>query len=437
MKKIVNIILLSILYLGITQLAYAQASVSPLRYSKSNITDAEKSASRKRGMLQQTVPLRTHNFGDTVNLPFADNFDNASSLDLNLWEFNPNISISDTAGYCFFKSNVITLDCFNSSGKKYANDTIYGTTDSLISKPINLLASTDTYLSFYWQAGGNLDAPDSIKFDSLIVSFLSPTTKVWVKASVLKSAYKMKDNFKFTSIKIVDSLLFNGFKFKLQAVGLLNGVQDAWNIDYLKLTKNSSSTDSSIGNIALPFVDDFTTKQTNINTNLWFSSGVTINNTNAINAPTPNVATFDGIDSTGAPYNFNNSFAYGACDQLVSKPINLGNLTAKDNVYLSFFWQAGGLVELPDSAQTDSISVFLKTKISQTWVKIWTYVPHDNILDPTAFHLVFINIPDSLMYNGSQFKFQSFGNQSGAWDNWHIDYVRLDKNRNTDDTKYT
>lgn len=249
MKKIVNIVLLSILYLGITQLACAQAGVSPLRYSKSNLTDTEKSAGRTEGM-----PLRVQNLGDTINLPF---------------------------------------------------------------------------------------------------------------------------------------------------------------------------------------IDDFTTNQQKLNTNLWYTSGVTINNTNAINAPTPNVATFDGIDSTGAPYNFNNSFAYGACDQLVSKPINLGNLTAKDNVYLSFFWQAGGLVELPDSAQTDSISVFLKTKISQTWVKIWTYVPHDNILDPTAFHLVFINIPDSLMYNGSQFKFQSFGNQSGAWDNWHIDYVRLDKNRNTDDTKYT
>jgi hypothetical protein len=189
--------------------------------------------------------------------------------------------------------------------------------------------------------------------------------------------------------------------------------------------------------IDLPFIDDFTTNKKKLNTNLWHTSGVTINNTNAINPPTPNVATFDGIDSTGSPYNFNNSFAYGACDQLVSKPINLGNLTAKDSVYLSFFWQAGGLVELPDSAQTDSISVFFKANTTQTWVKIWTYVPHDNTLDPTAFHLVFINIPDSLMYNGSQFKFQSFGNQSGAWDNWHIDYVRMDKNRNKDDTKYT
>lgn len=436
MTKINKIAFIFLLHLGIVYDTCAQASVTPLRHSQKSKTSVSETWKQYNNSILSAPNQRIKALGDTVSLPFADNFDNAKSLNTALWQANSNVLVSDSAGNFFFKSNTITLDGSKSSGTGYNTSNIYGKGDSIVSKPINLNATSNTYLSFYWQAGGLFDAPDSTKFDSLVVSFYTPNSKQWVNALVLKSAIKMVTDFKFATIKIADSLLYNGFQFKFQSFGNSSGRKDAWNIDYIKLDKDRTATDSvTLGYISLPFIDDFTSNHDRLNTTLWTKSGVTINNTNAINPPTTNVVTFDGIDSTGSPYNFNNGFAYGPCDQLISQPINLFGLTAKDSVYFSFYWQAGGFVELPDSVQTDSLSVFFKTKVGRTWAKVWTYMPDKDSLDPTQFNFVAIKVPDSLMYNGSQFKIQSFGNQSGAWDNWHIDYVKLDSNRSKNDAR--
>ena len=55
--------------------------------------------------------------------------------------------------------------------------------------------------------------------------------------------------------------------------------------------------------LTLPFFDDFSqTKGANPNTKLWINGGVNINNTFALNQPTVNIATFDGKNSAGLPY---------------------------------------------------------------------------------------------------------------------------------------
>jgi hypothetical protein len=203
---------------------------------------------------------------------------------------------------------------------------------------------------------------------------------------------------------------------------------------------NHNARISNIGDtITLPFVDDFTTNGNKLNTNLWINSGVYINNTNCINPPTYNVATFDGIDSTGNPYNFYNGFSYGPCDKLESKFIKLDTANAKKKLILSFFWQSGGLIEAPDSIQTDSLALFVLSKNSNQWIKVWSVSPNPLTDDSSLFNFESVTLHDTLrnvyqkdlsgnptnvLHSDFKFKFQSFGNQSGAWDNWHLDYIR-------------
>ncbi len=124
--------------------------------------------------------------------------------------------------------------------------------------------------------------------------------------------------------------------------------------------------------ITLPFFDDFSQNKTSIpNPKLWINGGVGINNNFPINQPSVNVATFDSRNLAGKPYNFSNKFAYGTTDTLTSVAIDLSGLAAKDSVYLSFYWEAKGLGELPDS--DDSLVVSFKDSTNK-WNIIWTQI---------------------------------------------------------------
>lgn len=122
--------------------------------------------------------------------------------------------------------------------------------------------------------------------------------------------------------------------------------------------------------IQLPFFDDFSTAtSTNPDTQLWKpGSGVYINNTLTTRQPSINVATFDGLDAAGVPYNFRNEQAQGDSDTLVSQPIALGGLKPADSLYISYYWQAKGLGELPDRADTLRLEFLTNTG---NWVAVW------------------------------------------------------------------
>lgn len=176
--------------------------------------------------------------------------------------------------------------------------------------------------------------------------------------------------------------------------------------------------------LTLPFYDDFSqNKSSNPNPGLWINGGVSINNTFAINQPSVNVATFDGRNSAGIPYNFSNKFAYGSTDTLASRPIDLSGLTVADSVYLSFYWEPRGLGELPDSDDTLMVS-FLNNQ--NKWIPIWK----QQGISANEFKqkLLVVNKVEFLHKN-FQFKFETFGRQSGPFDTWHIDFVYLNKNR--------
>ncbi|WP_353717718.1 T9SS type A sorting domain-containing protein [Dyadobacter sp. 676] len=178
--------------------------------------------------------------------------------------------------------------------------------------------------------------------------------------------------------------------------------------------------------LSLPFFDDFSTTKTNSASTKWWlpGSGVYINNTLATSHPSLNVATFDGLNANGAPYNMVNPLTQGYTDTLTSQPINLNGKVAADSVYLSFYWAAKGLGELPDSSDFLQVEFLSKTK---EWVPVWTKLGYK--VD-TLFHQQFIPVKDpNYLHDAFQFRFRSYGRSTGAYDTWNVDYVYLNAKR--------
>jgi hypothetical protein len=200
----------------------------------------------------------------------------------------------------------------------------------------------------------------------------------------------------------------------------------------------SGALAQSGGALPIPFFDDFSTIQVGgrPDSRLWVpGSGVYINNTMPINHPSVNVATFDGLRANGQPYVLDNVMTQGFTDTLTSQPINLAGLAPRDSVYLSFFWQIQGLGELADLGTSnefpaDSLKLeFLNS--SGRWEMVWFQVGgRPNLNFPQAF----VAVRDARFLHGTfQFRFRSYGRQSGPYDNWNLDYLFLNKGRTRTD----
>ncbi len=177
--------------------------------------------------------------------------------------------------------------------------------------------------------------------------------------------------------------------------------------------------------LTIPFFDDFSTVRTQPDVALWQPNGGTfVNNTAAINPPSVNVATFDGLGANGLPYVLNNSLSYGPTDSLTSQPIDFSGVTLKDSVYLSFYWQRQGLGELPDPGDSLRLQFLDNTN---TWHTVWK---QDGGQPDSVFYQVLQPFRQARdLHAAFQFRFQSWGRQSGAYDTWHVDYIYLNKNR--------
>ncbi|HEV7378869.1 MAG TPA: T9SS type A sorting domain-containing protein [Dyadobacter sp.] len=190
--------------------------------------------------------------------------------------------------------------------------------------------------------------------------------------------------------------------------------------------KGDKSDARVLANVALPFFDDFSTaKRGTPDTTLWMKgSGVFVNNTMTHNHPSVNVATFDGLNAAGRPYNFTSPLAQNFTDTLTSKPIDLSAKAAKDSIYISFFWLGKGLGEMPDSSDFLRLEFLDRTG---TWINAWQQQGFE--LD-TVFTQTFVKVTNAAMFHSAfQFRFRSYGRTSGSYDMWHLDYVYLNANR--------
>lgn len=198
----------------------------------------------------------------------------------------------------------------------------------------------------------------------------------------------------------------------------------------IKPTHQQKSNRDFQDSISLPLVEDFSYTGTWPNQDLWKDFSARINGNLPLRPPTIGVATLDGLDGNGNPYAA--TAIQGEGDTLTSKPIRLA-LQPSDSVYLSFFYQPGGRGNFPEFV--DSLMLEFYRVSDSTWNWVWGVKGEDYPQLERDFLQVMIPVRDTAyLKNGFQFRFRNYAQLNGSWDHWHIDYVRLDKNRFRNDT---
>jgi len=235
---------------------------------------------------------------------------------------------------------------------------------------------------------------------------------------------------------LLSALLFISI-LDISAQEILKGLED--NPEVRKFNRNMSHSRKSGGmdTITIPFMDDFSDSYIIPKTSLWTDRHAYINNTYCIFPVSGGVATLDALDSSGSLYP-NASINPFQADFLTSKPIDLA-LTPSDSVYMSFFYQQGGLGENPENH--DSLLLDFYSVTNGKWQNIWS-VPGDS--SQKGFNRVMIRITDQqYLQKGFRFRFRNyaslFRNDQVAdlrsnCDHWNIEYIKIDKSRSFQDT---
>ncbi|MBE9510938.1 MAG: T9SS type A sorting domain-containing protein [Bacteroidetes bacterium] len=258
--------------------------------------------------------------------------------------------------------------------------------------------------------------------------------------SNITTYYPKKPHFQYF-ISIIAFFLLSGNETPAQEklTGLsVNPVLIQYNKTHRKTIhlKSKATPDT----LTLPLFDDFSSTRVVPDQNRWTDKDVFINTEYPVNPISIGVATFDAIDNTGALYENANSFSFEA-DHLTSKPIDLDYL-ASDNIYLSFYYQAGWEKKLSDTPEyRDSLVLEFYSPEDTLWHSVWSKSGFDS---STVFIPVIIPVTnEKFLVKGFRFRFKNWASLTTNnddpgmvtnCDHWHIDYVILDKNRNPADT---
>ncbi|MDR2359593.1 MAG: T9SS type A sorting domain-containing protein [Prevotellaceae bacterium] len=219
---------------------------------------------------------------------------------------------------------------------------------------------------------------------------------------------------------------------------------------------SQSATPQAASILELPFVDDFAENNPWPDTGLWESKGIFVNTNYGIHAPTIGVATFDAQDGKGHIYKYTGQ-SPGSADTLASRAINL---QGKAGVVLSFFYQPGGIGDLPES--NDSLKLEFFSANGNRWEPVWMAsanerddsvnenyrlsgdsVSYKNDTINTKFRYVALAVDEpDFLHGGFRFRFVNLtsmayspvpGRESNC-DHWHIDFVYLNDNRAVTDS---
>ena len=209
------------------------------------------------------------------------------------------------------------------------------------------------------------------------------------------------------------------------------GIQLGRDTICLELCDNSNNCEPFIFPIEvrnpkeLPFFEDFAQSDITTNPDLWQNTDVFVNKTIGISPPSIGVATFDGITENGKPY----GGGHGSSDQLTSTFIDLNAFAPADDVYFSYWVQPKGYGDRPEFI--DSLVLEFKDN-NGIWTRIKSFngIPVDT---PSTAQFSFDRFSiqltkTSYFHDGFQFRFTNYSTNSGAVDNWHLDYVTLTQN---------
>ena len=139
-----------------------------------------------------------------------------------------------------------------------------------------------------------------------------------------------------------------------------------------QLLKQNTANISLIKGLAadtleLPLFDDFSGQEVFPDSKIWSDNYVLINNTYSDRQITAGIATFDALNNLGRLYETASPTGFEA-DHLTSQPVNL-NLPATDNIRLSFFYQPGGLADMPE--ENDSLTLQFFAPSENKWYSVW------------------------------------------------------------------
>jgi hypothetical protein len=192
-------------------------------------------------------------------------------------------------------------------------------------------------------------------------------------------------------------------------------------------TYNTARTEGDTIILNLPFFDDFSTYTGQPDTMLWEAEGgAYISPNQALRPPSVNVAIFDGVDFAGVPYDFDFPTAEGIADNLTSHFIDISEYEFEDQLYISFYWQAEAFGEIPDS--TDYLRLQFKDELGN-WKTQWEVNGLDAVKDTFKHHIRGVFDNQGFFHDKFQFRFQTEGRLSGAFDGWVVDYIYFDANR--------
>ncbi|QDH80588.1 T9SS type A sorting domain-containing protein [Echinicola soli] len=199
--------------------------------------------------------------------------------------------------------------------------------------------------------------------------------------------------------------------------------------DYVSYKQQNINSRVLADTLELPFWDDFSLGT--LDSTKWESNGAYVSLSVGVGAPSLGAMLLDGTKANGQPYSTDIG-QVNLTDQITSQPINLSGLNDEEQgtVYLSFFWQAGGKAEIPDSDDFLQLS-FLDSL--GNWNVIWTQYGGDSI---QAFQQEIIPLDGIYLHGQFKMMFQSSGRLAGPFDSWLLDYVYLNKNRTVDDLSY-
>jgi hypothetical protein len=226
---------------------------------------------------------------------------------------------------------------------------------------------------------------------------------------------------------LLTSLVFSQ-KDTIYELGGNNVIGTYYNVnkDLPNSVYNRTHVESKKSALTLPFLDDFSQNYIYPDANLWEDINVYVNSNFPDSPITYGVATFDGLDSTGTPYNFASPTSFGPADTLTSKQIDL--TTIIDSVFLSFYYQPQGNGNKPETR--DSLRLEFFRQSDSSWVRMWGMPGMPN----QPFEKVMIALDTTFHNNVFQFRFINWATLSGNVDHWHIDYVYLNDNRTHQDT---
>ncbi len=200
----------------------------------------------------RSIPMSSRAAGDTLDLPFFDDFSEPFTRLRLYGDVWPNsdrwigntVYINNHMAINPISQGVATFDGLDEKGNAYNfGFSLSALSDSLVSKCLRLEGAADTVvLSFYYQAQGLGNAPE--EEDRLIVEF-KDTSGTWNQVWEAEG-YILEDfDFRRAMIPVTDTAyLFDGFQFRFMNYASLSGNVDHWHVDYVELDAGRSLADT-------------------------------------------------------------------------------------------------------------------------------------------------------------------------------------------------